>query len=72
MAKSDAHHERMMDRIDSQLEKMEATVDVFEEGLNKGDTKDLEANREKSEATAEQQDAHMVGTAVETIGALED
>jgi hypothetical protein len=42
MAKSDVHHERMMARMDSQLQKM--------------DTTDLEANWEKSEAVAEQQD----------------
>jgi hypothetical protein len=34
--------------------------------------KDFEANREKSEAIAEQQDANKEGTAVETIRALED
>jgi hypothetical protein len=42
MAKLDDHHKRTMGRMDSQLEKM--------------DTMDLEANREKSEAVAEQQD----------------
>jgi hypothetical protein len=57
----------MMARIDSQLEKMEAAVDVFEEGLKKLDTTDLEANREKSEAVTEKQDAPK-----ETIRALED
>jgi hypothetical protein len=40
--KLDGHHERMMARMDSQLE--EATVDVFEEMLNKMDTTDLQAN----------------------------
>jgi hypothetical protein len=44
MAKSDAPHERIMATMDSQLEKMEAVVDVFEERLNKIDTMDLEAN----------------------------
>jgi hypothetical protein len=42
----DAHHERMMARMDSQLQKIGATLDDFEEGLNKMDTTDLEANRE--------------------------
>jgi hypothetical protein len=54
-AKSDAHHEKMMDWMDSQLEKMETTVDVFEERLNKMNTTDLEANREKLGAVGEQQ-----------------
>jgi hypothetical protein len=56
-AKLDAHHERMMGWMDSQLEKMEGAVDVFEERFNKMNTTDLEANREKSGAVAEQQDA---------------
>jgi hypothetical protein len=72
MAKLDAFHERMMARMGSQLEKMEAAVDVFEEGLNKMDTTDLEANREKSEAVAEQQDAHKEEAMVKPIGALVD
>jgi hypothetical protein len=72
MAKLDVHHERMMARMDFQLEKMEATVDVFEEKLNKMDISDLEANREKSDAIAEQQDASREEVAEETIGALED
>jgi hypothetical protein len=46
-----------MARMDSQLEKMEDTMDVFKEKLNKMDTTDLEANREKSGPVAEQQDA---------------
>jgi hypothetical protein len=40
----DAHHERMIARMDSQLEKMEAAVDVSEERLNKMDTTLLEVN----------------------------
>jgi hypothetical protein len=36
---------------------MEATVDVFEERLNRMDTTDSEANREKSEAVTKGQDA---------------
>jgi hypothetical protein len=46
LAKSDAHHKWMRARIDSQREKMEATVDVFNERLNKMDTMDLDANQE--------------------------
>jgi hypothetical protein len=61
-----------MARMNSQLEKMEAAVDVFEERLNKMATTDLEANREKSEAVAEQQDAHKEEAAVETIGDLKN
>jgi hypothetical protein len=45
-------------------------VDVFEEGLDKMDTTDLEANWEKSEAVLEQQDIPMEGTEVENIRAL--
>jgi hypothetical protein len=44
MAKTDGHHERAVARMDSQLEKKEDAVDVFEEGLDKMDTTDLEAN----------------------------
>jgi hypothetical protein len=70
--KLDAHHEWMIARMDSQLEKMEAAVDVFEERFNKMYSTDLEANQEKSEAVAEQQDAPKEEAAVETIEALED
>jgi hypothetical protein len=56
LAKSAAHHERMMARMDTQIEKMEAVVDVFEERLHKMDTKDLEGKQEKLEYIAEQQD----------------
>jgi cytochrome c553 len=44
LAKLDAHYERMMARMGSQLEKIEATVDIFQGRLNKMDTMDLEAN----------------------------
>jgi hypothetical protein len=47
-------------------------VDVFKERLNKMYTTDLEVNREKFEAMAEQQDAPNEEVAVETIGALKD
>jgi hypothetical protein len=36
----------MMARMDSQLEKMEPTVDVFKERLKKMEATDLEANPE--------------------------
>lgn len=44
MVKLDGHCGKMMASMDSQLEKKEAAVDVFEERLDKMDTKDLEAN----------------------------
>jgi hypothetical protein len=53
--------------MDPQLEKMKAAVCVFEERLNEKDTTDLGANQEKSEAVAEQQDAHKEEAVVETI-----
>jgi hypothetical protein len=53
LAKIDAHHERMMSRMDSQLEKIEAPMDVFEERLKKMDTADFEAIREKFKAIAQ-------------------
>jgi hypothetical protein len=46
LAKLDVHHEKMMVRMNSQLEKMDAAVDVFEERLNRMDTTELEVNRE--------------------------
>jgi hypothetical protein len=61
----------MMARTDSQLEKMETTVDVFKERLNKMDIKDLMANRGKLEVVAEQQDIPQEKGAVKTIRALE-
>jgi hypothetical protein len=61
--KLDAHHKWIIARMDSQLVKMEATVDVFEERFNKMDTTDLEA---------EQQDTPKEEAAVESIEALED
>lgn len=67
-----AHHDRMKSRMDSQVEKMGATVDVFEEKLNEMDTMDLEGNRENSEAIVEQQYAPKEETAIKNIGALVD
>jgi succinate dehydrogenase hydrophobic anchor subunit len=51
---------------------MEAAVGVFEERLDKIDTTDLEADREKSETVAVHQEVHNAEAAVETIGALWD
>jgi hypothetical protein len=53
------------------LEEMKAAADVFEKGLEKMDTMDLEANQEKSDAVAEHQEVPKEAT-VETIRALED
>jgi valyl-tRNA synthetase len=64
MAKLNAHYKRMIVRIHSQLEAMEAALDISEERLNKMDTTDLEANREKLEALAEQQDVPKAEAAV--------
>jgi hypothetical protein len=44
MTMLDAHHERMMARMDSQTEKIEDAVDVFKDRLNKMDTADFEVN----------------------------
>jgi hypothetical protein len=46
LAKLDAHHKRMMTRMDSKLEKMEAC-------LGKTEATDLEANPEEMESEAE-------------------
>jgi hexokinase len=43
-ANLEAHHERMMNRMGFQLEKMESVVDVFKKRSNKMDTTDSEAN----------------------------
>jgi hypothetical protein len=72
MTKLDAHHESMMAKSDSQLEKKEAAMDVSEERLNKMDTMDLEANREKSETVAEKQGVSREDAAVETTRVLAD
>jgi hypothetical protein len=62
----------MTARMDSQLEKMEAMVDVFEERLKKMDTTDFEANRGKLETVVEQQDVPKEEAVLKTFGALED
>jgi hypothetical protein len=41
MVELDAHHERMMARMDSQLETTEVAVYIVEERMNKLDTTDL-------------------------------
>jgi hypothetical protein len=56
MAKLDAHHERMMFRMNSQLEKMEAT--------------DLEANPEEMQSKVEHEEVPKEEVTVETLGAL--
>jgi hypothetical protein len=71
LAKSDAHHERMT-RMDSQLQKIKAMVDVFEERLNKMNTMNLEANQKKLEAIVEQQEVPREETVVQTIRTLVD
>jgi hypothetical protein len=72
MVKLNAHYEWMMAGTDSQLETMGAARDIFEGRLNEMDTTDLEANREKSEALAEQQDVPKTEAAVKNIGAPKD
>jgi hypothetical protein len=47
-------------------------VDVFEERLNKMNTADLKANREKSEGVAVHQEVPDEEAEVEIIGALVD
>jgi hypothetical protein len=58
-------------RMDSELEKMEAAVELFEERLNKMETTDLETKRGNSEAVAYQQEVPNEEAEVETVGALE-
>jgi hypothetical protein len=72
MAKLDAYHERVMARMYSQLEKMKAAENVFEERLNKMDTTDFEAKPGKSDAVEERQNVHKEEAAMETIGVLMD
>jgi hypothetical protein len=70
VAKLNAHHERMMVRMDLQLEKIEAAPDKFEEILKKMDITNLDASQEKSEAVAEQQNVPKEEAAMENIRAL--
>jgi hypothetical protein len=62
----------MIARMDSQIEKMEAAVIVFEEALNKMDVTDLEANAESITSESEHLEVSKEEAAVETTGALED
>jgi hypothetical protein len=71
LAKLNAHHKRVMARMDSQLEKMEAVEDVFDKRFNKMDITLLEANRGRSETVAKLQDTPKEEAVVETIEALE-
>jgi hypothetical protein len=57
----------MMARMDSQPEKMEAVIDVFEEGLDKMDTTELEDNPKKSDAIEKHQEVPKEEAAVEII-----
>jgi hypothetical protein len=54
------------------LEEMEAAVDVLEGWMDKRDTMDLEANQQNSEAEAVHQKSLMTEAKVENVGALED
>jgi hypothetical protein len=65
MAKLDTHHERMMGRLDFQLEKIEAC-------LEKTEATDLEANLEEIESESEHQEVPNEGAPVGTVGAQED
>jgi hypothetical protein len=70
MAKLDAHHKKMMARMDSQLEKMDTTI--LEANREKMEATDLEANPEETESELENYEVPREGAAVENIGALED
>jgi hypothetical protein len=65
MAKLDAHHESMMERMDSQLEEMEAC-------LEKTEATALEANPEDTESESEHQEVPNEVAVVETVGAQDD
>jgi hypothetical protein len=60
------------EKTKANLEEMGVTVNVFEERLDKMDTTDLEANRQKLDTIAVYQDVPNEEAAVETIRALED
>jgi hypothetical protein len=65
LAQLDAHHERMMARTNSQLEKMEAC-------LGKTKAMDLETNPEETESEVEHEEVPKEDTAVETFEALKE
>jgi hypothetical protein len=58
------------EKIKAGLEEMETAGFVYKERLNKMDTVDLEANREKLEAVVEHREAPKEEATVETFGAL--
>jgi hypothetical protein len=62
----------MLARMDSYLEKMEATVDVFKEKLEKMDTTDSEANPEEIESEAEHEEVPKGEDAVQSVTALKE
>jgi hypothetical protein len=62
----------MMTRMDSQLETMEATVDVVKERMNKMHTMALKANHKKSEAVVQQQVVLKEVAAVQNTAAMGD
>jgi hypothetical protein len=63
-AKVEAHHERMVAKMDIQLEKMEACLGATE-------AVDLEANPEEIESEVEYEEVPKEEAAVETFRALE-
>jgi hypothetical protein len=65
LAKMEAHQERIMTNMDSQLEKMEAC-------LGKAEATDLVANPQKMESVVVHEEVPKEEAAVEMIGALED
>jgi uncharacterized protein YhaN len=65
LAKLDARHERMMARMCSQLEKMEAC-------LRKVEATDLEENQEGTEFEVEHEEVPKEEAAVETFGTLKE
>jgi hypothetical protein len=65
LTKLDAHHERMMAGIDSQLEEMEAC-------LGKTEATDLMANPEETESWAEYEEVPKEEAAAENFGTLKN
>jgi hypothetical protein len=65
LVKMEAHHERMMARMDSQLEKMEVC-------LGNTGAKDLEANPKETECEVKHEEVPKEEAAVESFGALKE
>jgi hypothetical protein len=63
LVKLDAHHERIMARMDSYLEKMEVS-------LGKMETMDFEVNSKEKESKAQHEEVSKEEATVETLGAL--